>query len=29
VLLFAPAFAQWEFVSQPRYAAYLNRIEPW
>jgi hypothetical protein len=29
VLLFAPAFARWEFVSQPRYAAYPNRIEPW
>ena len=29
VLLFAPAFARWEFVSQPKYAAYLNLIEPW
>jgi hypothetical protein len=29
VLLFALAFARWEFVSQPRYAAYLNLIEPW
>jgi DDE superfamily endonuclease len=29
VLLFALAFARWEFVFQPKYAAYLNRIEPW
>jgi transposase len=29
VLLFALAFARWEFVFQPRYAAYLNLIEPW
>jgi DDE superfamily endonuclease len=29
VLLFAPAFARWEFVFQPKYAAYLNLIEPW
>src|SRR3954453_13904390 len=29
VLLFALAFARWEFVFQPVYAAYLNLIEPW
>jgi transposase len=29
VLLFAPAFARWEFVFQPKYAADLNPIEPW
>jgi transposase len=29
VLLFALAFARWEFVFQPKYAAYLNLIEPW
>ena len=28
VLLFARAFARWEFVFQPKYAAYLNLIEP-
>jgi DDE superfamily endonuclease len=29
VLLFALAHPRWEFVFQPKYAAYLNRIEPW
>jgi DDE superfamily endonuclease len=29
VLLLAPAFARWGFVFQPKYAAYLNLIEPW
>ena len=29
VLLFALEFARWEFVFQPKYAAYLNLIEPW
>jgi transposase len=29
VLLFAPAFARWEFVFPPKDAAYLNLIEPW
>jgi hypothetical protein len=29
VLLFALAYPRWEFVFQPKYAAYLNRIEPW
>jgi len=29
VPLFAPAFARWEFVFRPKYAAYLNLIEPW
>ena len=29
VLLFALAHPRWEFVFQPRYAAYLNLIEPW
>jgi len=29
VLLFAPWHPRWEFVFQPRYAAYLNPIEPW
>jgi transposase len=29
VLLFALTFARWEFVFQPKYAAYLNLIEPW
>jgi len=28
VLLFALAHPRWEFVFQPRYAAYLNLIEP-
>jgi hypothetical protein len=29
ILLFALAFARWEFIFQPKYAAYLNLIEPW
>jgi transposase len=29
VLLFALAYPRWEFVFQPKYAAYLNLIEPW
>jgi transposase len=29
VLLFALAHPRWEFVFQPRYAAYLNLIEAW
>jgi len=29
VLLFALAYPRREFVSQPKYAAYLNLIEPW
>ena len=29
VLLFALAHPRWEFVFQPRYAAYLTLIEPW
>ena len=29
VLLFCLAHPRWEFVFQPKYAAYLNRIEPW
>jgi transposase len=29
VLLFSLAHPRWEFVFQPVYAAYLNRIEPW
>jgi transposase len=29
VLLFALAWPRWEFVFQPKYAAYLNLIEPW
>ena len=29
VLLFSMAHPRWEFVFQPRYAAYLNLIEPW
>jgi DDE superfamily endonuclease len=29
VLLFALAHPRWEFVFQPRYAAYLDLIEPW
>jgi len=28
-LLFAVAHPRWEFVFQPKYAAYLNLIEPW
>jgi transposase len=29
VLLFNLAHPRWEFVYQPKYAAYLNLIEPW
>jgi hypothetical protein len=29
VLLFALARPRWEFVFQPKYAAYLTPIEPW
>jgi hypothetical protein len=29
LLLFMLAHPRWEFVYQPRYAAYLNLIEPW
>jgi transposase len=29
VLLFSLANPRWEFVFQPKYAAYLNLIEPW
>jgi hypothetical protein len=29
VLLFALHHPRWEFVFQPKYAAYLNLIEPW
>ncbi len=29
VLLFSLAHQHWEFVFQPKYAAYLNLIEPW
>jgi transposase len=29
VLLFNLVHPRWEFVFQPRYAAYLNLIEPW
>jgi transposase len=29
VLLFAVAHPRWEFVFQPKYAAYLNLIESW
>jgi transposase len=29
VLLFSLGRPRWEFVFQPRYAAYLNLIEPW
>jgi len=28
-LWFAQAHPRWEFVFQPKYAAYLNLIEPW
>jgi len=28
-LLWALAHPRWEFVFQPKYAAYLNLIEPW
>jgi transposase len=29
VLLFSLAHPRWEFVFQPKYAAYLNLLEPW
>ena len=29
VLLFCLQHSRWEFVFQPKYAAYLNLIEPW
>ena len=29
VLLWSLTHPRWEFVFQPRYAAYLNLIEPW
>lgn len=29
VLLFSWAYPRWEFVFQPKYAAYLNLLEPW
>lgn len=29
VLLFSLAHPRWEFVFQPKYAAYMNLIEPW
>jgi hypothetical protein len=29
VVPFSLAHPRWEFVFQPKYAAYLNRIEPW
>ena len=29
VLLFTLTHPRWEFVFQPKYAAYLNLIEPW
>jgi hypothetical protein len=29
VLLFSLAYPRWEFVFQPKYAPYLNLIEPW
>ena len=29
VLWFAQAHPRWQFVFQPKYAAYLNLIEPW
>jgi DDE superfamily endonuclease len=29
VLLWALAHPRWEFVFQPKYAAYLNLLEPW
>ena len=29
VLLFSLAYPRWEFVFGPKYAAYLNLIEPW
>jgi hypothetical protein len=29
VLLFSLLHPRWKFVFQPKYAAYLNLIEPW
>jgi hypothetical protein len=29
VLLFALAYPRWEFVFQPKHAAYLDQIQPW
>ena len=29
VLLFSLTHPRWEFIFQPKYAAYLNLIEPW
>lgn len=29
VLLFSLAHPRWHFLFQPKYAAYLNLIEPW
>ncbi|GEO43368.1 hypothetical protein SAE02_75160 [Skermanella aerolata] len=29
MLLFSLLHPRWEFVFQPKYAAYLNLIEPW
>src|SRR5579864_3001017 len=29
LLLFSLHHPRWEFVHQPKYAAYLNLIEPW
>jgi transposase len=29
VLLFSLAYPRWEFIFQPKYAGYLNLIEPW
>jgi transposase len=29
ILLFSLAHPEWEFVFQPKYAPYLNLIEPW
>ena len=29
VLFFSLTHPRWEFVFQPKYAAYLNLIEPW
>ena len=29
MLLFILAHPRWEMVFQPKYAAYLNLIEPW
>jgi transposase len=29
VLLFTLAYPRWHFLFQPKYAAYLNLIEPW